>query len=153
MSRRGRLGYLGAPSPVSARFLPADEIAALAEELDTGLVVVGSRGLGTVKRLVVGSVSEGVVSLVPCPVLVMRGGEGAWPPTRMVVGADLSEEARRAAELAMSFEDVLEAKTLLVLAYERRMVTTRGRGDPRARIEPTGRKIGRGRRCRACPPG
>jgi nucleotide-binding universal stress UspA family protein len=75
----------------------------LAEELEADLVVMGGRGLGAVKRLVVGSVSEGVVSLAPSPVLVMRGGEGAWPPTRIVVGADLSEEARKASELAMSF--------------------------------------------------
>ncbi len=38
---------------------PAEEICDLAEELGGGLVVLGSRGLGLVKRLVVGSVSEG----------------------------------------------------------------------------------------------
>jgi nucleotide-binding universal stress UspA family protein len=52
---------------------PADEIAGLAEELGASLIAMGSRGLGTIKRLVVGSVSEGVVSLAPCPVLVVRG--------------------------------------------------------------------------------
>ncbi len=31
--------------------------------------------------------------LSPCPVLVMRGGEGAWPPSGSVVGADSSEGA------------------------------------------------------------
>jgi nucleotide-binding universal stress UspA family protein len=106
---------------------PADEIADLAEELDAGLVVVGSRGLGTVKRLVMGSVSEGVVSLAPCPVLVMRGGEGAWPPPRIIVGADLSEEARRAAELAVGLGDTLDAEVFLVMAYLRPMqVSPRG---------------------------
>ena len=52
---------------------PAERIAGLADELGADLVVVGSRGLGTMKRLVVGSVSEGVVNLAPCPVLVVRG--------------------------------------------------------------------------------
>ena len=52
---------------------PAEEIAGLAGELGADLVVVGGRGLGTIKRLVVGSVSEGVVNLAPCPVLVVRG--------------------------------------------------------------------------------
>ena len=113
----------------------ADEIAGLAEELGASLIAMGSRGLGTIKRLVVGSVSEGVVSLAPCPVLVMRGGEGAWPPTRIVVGADLSEEAKKASELAMTFGGALGAGVLLVLAYERRMVATRGMGDPRPLIE------------------
>ena len=72
---------------------PAEEIAGLAGELGVGVVVIGSRGLGPVKRLVVGNVSEGVVALAPCPILVVRGGEGAWPPRRLVVGDDGSDEA------------------------------------------------------------
>src|ERR671916_3194793 len=39
---------------------PAEEIIALAEELEVDLVVVGSRRMGRVTRLIVGSVSEGV---------------------------------------------------------------------------------------------
>ena len=89
----------------------AEEIAELAGELAADLVVVGSRGLGTIKRLVVGSVSEGVVSLAPCPVLVVRG---AWPPSRVVVGDDSSEEARKAGEVATTIGELFGASTLLV---------------------------------------
>jgi nucleotide-binding universal stress UspA family protein len=96
---------------------PAEEIVVLAEELDAGLVVVGSRGLGAVKRLVVGSVAEGVVSLAPCPTLVMRGGEGAWPPSRIVVGDDPSEEAKEAGEVAVAMAATLGAGVSLVRAY------------------------------------
>jgi nucleotide-binding universal stress UspA family protein len=96
---------------------PAEEIVVLAEELDAGLVVVGSRGLGAVKRLVVGSVAEGVVSLAPCPVLVVRGGEGAWPPSRIVVGDDPSEGAKEAGEVAVAMAGTLEAGVYLVRAY------------------------------------
>ena len=94
---------------------PAEEIVVLAEELDAGLVVLGSRGLGTVKRLVVGSVTEGVVSLAPCPALVVRGGEGAWPPSRIVVGDDPSEEAKEAGEVAVAMAATLGV--FLVRAY------------------------------------
>lgn len=96
---------------------PADEVANLAEELEADLVVVGSRGLGPVKRLVVGSVSEGVVRLAPCPTLVVRGGEGIWPPSRMIVGDDASEEARRAGELAADIGKLFGAQMLLVRVY------------------------------------
>jgi nucleotide-binding universal stress UspA family protein len=105
---------------------PAEEIAEFAEELGIGLVIIGSRGLNTVKRLVVGSVSEGVVSLVPCPVLVVRGGERAWPPSRVVVGDDTSPEAKMAGELAASIGGLFSSRVLLVEAYlpERRYISS-----------------------------
>ncbi len=96
---------------------PAEEIAGLAGELGVGLVVVGSRGLGAVKRLVMGSVSEGVVDFAPCPTLVVRGGEGTWPPGRLVVGDDGSEEAKRAGELAAGVGKLFGARALLVRVY------------------------------------
>ena len=51
---------------------PAAEIVALAEELQAGLVVVGSRGLGGVRRALMGSVSDSVVRHAHCPVLIVR---------------------------------------------------------------------------------
>jgi nucleotide-binding universal stress UspA family protein len=98
----------------------ADEILDLAEELEAGLIVVGSRGLGPVKHLVMGSVSEGVVHGGPsCPVLVMRGGPDAWPPRRVVVGDDGSEIAKGAGELATRIGQLFDAKVLLMRAYPR----------------------------------
>ncbi len=55
---------------------PAEEIINLAEEIGAGLVVVGSRGLGALRRAVLGSVSENVVRYAPCPVFVARGEDG-----------------------------------------------------------------------------
>jgi nucleotide-binding universal stress UspA family protein len=51
---------------------PGHEIVELAEELDAGLVVVGSRGRGGLKRTLMGSVSDSVVRHAHCPVLVVR---------------------------------------------------------------------------------
>ena len=51
---------------------PDVEILALAEETGAGMVVVGSRGLGGVKRALMGSVSDSVVRHAHCPVLVVR---------------------------------------------------------------------------------
>jgi nucleotide-binding universal stress UspA family protein len=52
--------------------LPSAEIVALAEELEAGLVVVGSRGLGAMRRSLMGSVSDSVVRHAHCPVMVVR---------------------------------------------------------------------------------
>jgi nucleotide-binding universal stress UspA family protein len=52
---------------------PDDEILRFCEEHgDFGLIVIGSRGLGPIKRRLMGSVSESVVRHAHCPVLVAR---------------------------------------------------------------------------------
>ena len=51
---------------------PDEEIVALAEEIGTGLIVMGSRGLGGLRRLLMGSVSDSVVRHAHCPVLIVR---------------------------------------------------------------------------------
>lgn len=50
----------------------AEHITGVAEELGADLIVVGSRGLGGLKRALMGSVSESIVRHAHCPVLVMR---------------------------------------------------------------------------------
>ena len=55
--------------------VPAAEIVALGEDIDAGLIVVGSRGLGGVRRALIGSVSEAVTRHAHCPVLVVRKEE------------------------------------------------------------------------------
>ncbi len=52
------------------------EIVALAEELGADLIVMGSRGLGGVRRALMGSVSDSVVRHAHCPVLVVRAEKG-----------------------------------------------------------------------------
>jgi nucleotide-binding universal stress UspA family protein len=48
------------------------EIVALAEDTGVGLIVVGSRGHGGIRRALMGSVSDAVVRHAHCPVLVVR---------------------------------------------------------------------------------
>ena len=54
---------------------PAAEIVELAEDLEVGLVVVGSRGLGGIRRALIGSVADSVVRHAHCLVLVVRKEE------------------------------------------------------------------------------
>jgi nucleotide-binding universal stress UspA family protein len=96
---------------------PIDGMLDLCEELEPGLVVLGSRGLGPVRRILVGSVSEGVVHHASCPVLVVRGGQEAWPPRRVVIGDDGSDDAKGAAKLASRIGGLSGAEGALVRAY------------------------------------
>lgn len=95
----------------------ADEILSVASELGVDLIVIGTRGQGTVGRLLLGSVAEGVVYHARCPVLAVRGGEAGWPPARVIVGDDGSEDALAAARLALSIGKLFGAGALLVRAY------------------------------------
>ncbi|HSK98704.1 MAG TPA: universal stress protein [Rubrobacteraceae bacterium] len=96
---------------------PVDMILNLAGELGSVLVVIGSRGLGPVKNLLLGSVSEGVVHHARSPVLVVRGKGSAWPPERVIIGDDDSEMSRRAGALAAEIAKPFGASAVLVRAY------------------------------------
>jgi nucleotide-binding universal stress UspA family protein len=77
------------------------EIVHLAEEVEAGMILVGSRGRGPLRRLVMGSVSNSVVHHAHCPVLVVRG-EARWQyePGRVLLAVDGSEEAAAAGRVA-----------------------------------------------------
>ena len=95
----------------------ADTILNVAHWVGAGHIVMGSRGLGAVSRLVLGSVSEEVVHRSHRAVLVTRGGPDAWPPSRVVIGDDGSEIAMRAARVGAAIAGVLAipASTTTVL--------------------------------------
>jgi nucleotide-binding universal stress UspA family protein len=83
--------------------LPDAEIVGLAEELGAGLVVLGSRGLGPLKRVLMGSVSDSVVHHAHSPVLVVRGNgrEKDYVPGRILLALDGSDEAAVATRAAV----------------------------------------------------
>ena len=51
---------------------PSVTITDFADEIKADLVVIGSRGLGLVKGVLLGSVSQYVVEHAPCPALVVK---------------------------------------------------------------------------------
>jgi len=53
---------------------PADQLVRAASQPGVDLVVLGARGLGTIERLLLGSVSEAVLRHVDRSVLIVKGG-------------------------------------------------------------------------------
>lgn len=51
---------------------PAEAILAVVETRGNDLIIMGTRGLGSLKGLLLGSQSQKVVSHAPCPVLLVR---------------------------------------------------------------------------------
>ena len=76
---------------------PESEILRIAEEIGADLVVVGSRGLGPLKRALMGSVSESVVRHAHSSVLVVRGQgrDGGYLPGRVLLALDDSRGRAR----------------------------------------------------------
>ena len=75
------------------------EIVTLAEELQAGLIAIGSRGLGGLRRALMGNVADSVVRHAHCPVMVVRA-EAVEFPTKILVATDRSREAQLAATTA-----------------------------------------------------
>lgn len=90
----------------------------LAAAADAGLLVVGSRGRGGFRGLLLGSVSTACMQHAPCPVLVHRGAPRPDPggARTIVVGVDGSPESGRALRFAVT--------TARRLGYRVRVVTT-----------------------------
>ena len=57
---------------------PGECIADVAEEEESDLIVMGCRGFGTIRSLLVGSVSNYVMKHVTCPVLLVKGMPDDW---------------------------------------------------------------------------
>ena len=93
---RARLEKAGAK--VSSTVLlgsPARTILDVASEWGAGVIVVGARGLGAVRGLLVGSVSSAVARAASSSVLVVKGD--IRTPIRAVMAVDGSNDARAAA--------------------------------------------------------
>jgi nucleotide-binding universal stress UspA family protein len=80
----GRLGGHGVSMLLEGE--PAPEIARACEEEDVDLLVLGSRGYGPIRSVLLGSVSRALVHSAPCPVMVVprSASSGAVEPVHAI---------------------------------------------------------------------
>ncbi len=77
----------------------AKQVVDLAEEVGAGLIVMGSRGRGGIKRLAMGSISDAVVRHAHRCVMVVRWKPVVFP-AKILLCTDGSEDAALAAQTA-----------------------------------------------------
>ena len=95
---------------------PKEEIARSAQEWGADLVVLGARGLGRIKRFLLGSVSLAVARHVSCPVLVVKGR--ARKLESVIVGMDGSEDSFQALRFLLSLPLPRRTKLRLLSVVE-----------------------------------
>lgn len=84
---------------------------------DVTMIVLGSRGLGGLSGMVLGSVSAAVVSHAHCPVVVVREGNAVTESNKygpVVVGVDGSDVSAKATEYAFQEADARGAELVAV---------------------------------------
>ncbi len=69
---------------------PCAELLRIAGQVQADLIIVGTRGLGALRRLFLGSTAERILRSAPVPVLVVRAAEGA--PVRLIHADNSSHE-------------------------------------------------------------
>ncbi|GAB3703185.1 universal stress protein [Corynebacterium nasicanis] len=84
---------------------------------DVTMIVMGSRGLGGLSGMVMGSVSAAVVSHASCPVVVVREDNTVDESTKygpVVIGVDGSDVSQRATEIAFAEADARGSELVAV---------------------------------------
>ncbi|BBX18498.1 universal stress protein [Mycolicibacterium duvalii] len=106
--RKIRIDEMISPGPVKRALIDVSK--------DADMVVVGSRGLSGLERMLLGSTSAGLVHHAHCPVAVIRDDETLSVPTGpVVVGVDASEASEPA--VAFAFDEASRRGAELVAVH------------------------------------
>jgi nucleotide-binding universal stress UspA family protein len=110
---------------------PVDAILSEAKRFDAGAIVVGWRGYGGWRRLLMGSVSHAVVRCARCPVLVVqRHGRKI---RHIVLGLDGSRNSKRGVAFLATLEPPRNGRVTLVTVVEPTRLSSTGRMSARIR--------------------
>ena len=102
---------------------PADEIEQIARENNVDMVIAATHGGSGIKRFLIGSVTNRLVKIISCPLLVLHAKEtpldspveGSIKLNRILVGCDFSQDSQLAFDYALSLAQ--EFQTQLYLAH------------------------------------
>lgn len=106
------------PSHVTAMLRegdPKDVVCRVAEEIDTDLIIMGSRGLKRIQSILENSVSQYVFQLASRPMLLVKDDVYVRKLNRVMVAMDKSPSAQQCLQLALTFlRDIKNGQLILV---------------------------------------
>ncbi|HWF28133.1 MAG TPA: universal stress protein [Mycobacterium sp.] len=95
-----------APPEIHTQIVYSGVLSALIEaSKDTWMIVVGSQGLGALGRLLLGSVTTGLIHHAHCPVAVIHTDEGTAPDSNAPVLLGIDGSAASEAATALAFDE------------------------------------------------
>ncbi|MFC1857718.1 universal stress protein [Thermodesulfobacteriota bacterium] len=105
---------------------PVDEICRLAEVMDADLVISATRGRSGLRRLILGSVTEHLIRMLPCPLLIVRQSVPNFDSPsnrffgfqRILVGFDFSYDSSLAFQYGLSLSQEFQAELHLAHVVE-----------------------------------
>jgi nucleotide-binding universal stress UspA family protein len=95
---------------------PKDVVCEIADEENSDLIIIGSRGLGRLQAILENSVSQYVFQLTSRPMLLVKDDIYVKKIKKIMVAVDKSEEAKNSLKLAINFAKDIPSSQL-VLAH------------------------------------
>jgi nucleotide-binding universal stress UspA family protein len=106
------------PAKVSVRLRqgdPKDTVCQVADEENSGLIIMGSRGLNRLQSILANSVSQYVFQLTSRPMLLVKDDVDIKRIAKIMVGYDNSTTAQASLQLALSFLRDIKGSQLLLI--------------------------------------
>jgi nucleotide-binding universal stress UspA family protein len=94
---------------------PKDVVLQVAEEEDSDLIIMGSRGLKRLEAILENSVSQYVFQLTARPMLLVKDDIYVKKIRRVMVAMDKSEAAQQSLDLALSFLEKIDGGQLFLV--------------------------------------
>lgn len=102
-------------SPMLQQGDPKDVVCRVADQIDTDLIIMGSRGLKRIQSILENSVSQYVFQLSSRPMLLVKDDIYVKKINRVMVAMDKSESAQQCLKLALALlRDIKNGQLILV---------------------------------------
>jgi nucleotide-binding universal stress UspA family protein len=115
---------------------PKDEVCRVAEEIDTDLIIMGSRGMGRLQSILENSVSQYVFQLSAKPMLLVKDDVYVKRINKVLVAMNASKAAKESLDLALRLlQDYKGGKIILAhinpnLSEQQELTTAEAERDP-----------------------
>ncbi|REJ81745.1 MAG: universal stress protein [Bacteroidetes bacterium] len=103
---------------------PDEAIRKSAAKMNADLIVMGSAGKGTLRRIVLGSTSEAVISDVGCPVMIIPHAWDQFSLTNIVYATDLKEDNLHSSQAITTLAGLFNANLYFVYISNKKFVQT-----------------------------